>query len=155
MKKCSSCQEMKSTDCFGKNKYNKDDLQCERKDCRKKNYEKYQKTENIKAHRRSNRYKELIKIAKSKYPEKRIAVNRWNTFKDKHKIIMSPNYDAHHFNYNKPLDVIFLPRGMHSLLHTQIDYDAEAKCYTSSGSLLDTLDKNLEFIETLAAPEKG
>ncbi len=117
MKKCSKCKIERKLSAFSKDKSCKDGLCCQCKNCRRK----YRQSEaGIKSqHRFSQKYK-------SKNPEKTKAINIVNNAVRDGKLTRpsvceSCPYEgfieAHHEDYNKPLDVSWLCRKCHIKIH--------------------------------------
>lgn len=55
--------------------------------------------------------------------------------------------ELHHWNYHLLRNVIQMPRGLHSRLHTVISLNIEEGIYYYNGEKLDTIDKHLAVVE--------
>jgi len=133
MKKCSKCNQLKSTSEFGKNRTSKDGLQSWCKPCSCAYAKEYLKTEKGKeVHRRGNRrflskwrateegrkyFQEHAKRQRSKFPERVNAYSIVNGAIKAGKLNRSlfcescglpAKTEGHHKDYNKPLDIDWL-----------------------------------------------
>ena len=138
MRYCSKCKIEKEKSEFNKDKSNKDGLCVWCRECRNKylrNYKKkYVQTETYKIQARKDdkkfrlrhpdRIYAIIKRKREKYPIKYKANNKVSDAIHRKILIKKPciicgetKVDAHHEDYNKPLDVIWLCRKHHWELH--------------------------------------
>lgn len=90
--------------------------------------------------------KEIMLRYKNKFPEKFAAQN-----KTSHMTAKTKGNHLHHWSYNEDhqKDVIELTVKDHNTAHVNIIYDQERMMYRKScdGTLLDTKEKHLEYIE--------
>jgi hypothetical protein len=132
-KKCHKCGEVKSNDLFGISKVNRDGYQRWCKKCHS-NYFKEHRIENAEYQKRfskSDKGKESLKRRqkryREKYPEKAIARDMINNRIKSNRILKEPcvicglNYsEAHHYDYGKPTDVIWLCNKHHLEMHHKV-----------------------------------
>ena len=58
--------------------------------------------------------------------------------------------NSHHWNYKFPDDVVILKKNVHRFIHRYLILDKNSLCFkTVEGTLLDTKEKHLEYIENL------
>ncbi len=141
IKRCSRCKGMKSFSDFGPDKRHKDGLQSHCRECDVKSSTRYAQTKIGKLnHQRANsRYaqtqkgKERHRCNESKYEEK------WPEKAKAHGVVLrainsgkltrsntcelckeKKSTEAHHPDYNKPLDVDWICPGCHRLLHKEL-----------------------------------
>ena len=137
MKRCSICKEEKELNEFNKRKGSKDGLQKECRICQKQYYQRNK--EKIKAYknqyylrnkeRRREYSKEYNKDYHRRNPEKYKARQKLNKAVQRGKI-HKPLYcsscdsdkhlEAHHTDYSKPLEVMWLCRTCHRELHNKM-----------------------------------
>jgi hypothetical protein len=147
---CRECNERKTIDEFYANSGMKDGHLNKCKECVKKNvrenyyknheyYQEYEKSrrddpERLKARREHSRYlrknePDRYKLYQDKYcHEKRAATNMVNNAIRDGRLQKQPcaicgdkKVEAHHYDYSKPLDVIWLCKKHHSMIHRKDD----------------------------------
>lgn len=165
MKQCSKCKKTKSLVKFSKNQHHC--KECNKK-YRKKNIDRIiqfdwaqyyiHNIENYKGRNKKYRqsskgkafYKKFTKKYAAQFPEKIKANNLWYSFKAKYDILIPANYIAHHWSYNHPLDVIFMPDKIHREIHRKMKYDQPHQCFKAvDGILLDTKEKHIHYVMPL------
>lgn len=133
MKTCKKCGESKHEDYFyTQNKRWKSNFckECHREKC-KESFRKYRKTEKyknyLKKYKKTNSFKEVRKRSEKKFPEKnkarRALLYKIRVGKIKRlpcQICGKIKSQAHHRDYSKPFDIIWLCVEHHHKLH---DYD--------------------------------
>jgi hypothetical protein len=138
MKYCSKCCVLKEEKEFSKLKQNKDGMHCHCKECHNlynRKYNKiYRQTEKYKESRKKDdknyyrrhpeKFYEATKRMRKKYPQKYKARGIVNDALHYKKISKLPcevcgelKVEAHHEDYNKPLDIIWLCIKHHKDLH--------------------------------------
>ena len=66
------------------------------------------------------------------------------------KGLLLSGHEAHHWNYNYPIDVFILNRRHHKLIHKYLTFNPLLKVFISSeGDLLDTKEKHHNFIRQI------
>lgn len=127
MKKCSQCGIEKSDSEFYKSKNNRDGLQSECKECHNSYMTEYRKNTKYKECQRrwikSDKYKEYRKKDIDKSSARYALSNSVLSGKVKKepcKVCGDVNSQAHHPDYNKPLDVIWLCHKHHVELHKKL-----------------------------------
>lgn len=154
-KQCSKCKEKKELSFFNKQDKTKDGLCYWCKECHAGHQRTYRKTlVGSTAVRRyaTSKGGKVAKLRGSKKhrllcPEKVTAQNAWRRFAKKTNIIIPKSYEAHHYNYHYPTDIICLSKEKHIAVHTDLVYDQKFMCYrTLEGALLDTKRKHLNHI---------
>lgn len=133
---------------------------CTKSDSRKRYHEKIEDPAWLVKERKRGRDKYMKFKYKSSRKNKCITQKAWEEkFPEKKKATTAANYvlcppgmQRHHWSYNKQhyKDVIFLSPQNHAKAHRFLTYDQQSKMYLSmSGTLLDTKEKHLEYIQTV------
>jgi len=100
---------------------------------------------NIRASRKSKELKNKISATyKSKYPEKRKAVNALK------RVVKKVGHNLHHWSYNREhfKDCIELTVHNHNIIHKHLLYDENSKMYRriDTMDLLNTKELHIEYI---------
>ena len=118
MKTCSKCGLVKDESEFNKDRSRKDRLQCWCKECQRPIIQKW-------GHEHPEKNREKVSKYKEKNPDKVLAHNTVNNAIRDGKLIRGPceikgceePSEAHHKDYNKPLEVNWLCKEHHIELH--------------------------------------
>lgn len=129
---------------------------CAKRDSRK-NYEKksideyWVEAERLRGRDKYNRldYREKYLHHNIKYSFRKSSIFK-NLNRDLRRLcLISPNEEAHHWNYNQPLHVIIMDKSCHKKIHKCMKLDNDSMCYIGDGDVLDTADKHIAFISNI------
>ena len=118
---------------------------------RNRTREKYHRLKYKDKHRGTTESRKAVEVKyKAKFPYKRRAKQCVRYHRKKGRIICPVGMQCHHWSYQDRhwLDVIFLTKDDHALLHRYLQFDEESRMYRNlDGVLLDEKEDHLFLLE--------
>ena len=121
-KKCTKCKKVKSLDDFYKDSRTKDNRYSSCKKCHLIQGSRYEKNNKEKRYKRLQKFylKEENRLKPGARIKSRKAVKLGELLKGKCEICGEKKVDAHHTDYSKPLEVMWLCRPHHAQIHKEL-----------------------------------
>lgn len=103
----------------------------------------------VESERRRGREKYKRLNYKTKYHNN--PIKSFSDTKNLHRNLINAGFDmamkeAHHWNYNFPRQGFILSRKVHKMIHRNLSFNKETKCFMTGGKILLTFEDHREYI---------